>query len=81
MGEEYILCYQGQEPFTVTSQKEMAEHILKGAAFNGMAIPEGMVLVKIEPITGKNYEAGLWSRRNYEAWQEDQHTAAQGERK
>ena len=33
--------------------------------------PEGMVMVPREPIVGKNYEAGLWSRRNWEAMLED----------
>lgn len=37
--------------------------------------PAGWVMVPVEPVCGKNYEAGLWSRRNYEAWMEDQTTA------
>ena len=28
--------------------------------------------LKIEPVFGKNYEQGLWSRRNLEAYLEDQ---------
>jgi hypothetical protein len=32
-----------------------------------------------EPITGPNYDAGLWSRRNYEAWLEDQQGTAQAQ--
>jgi len=30
-----------------------------------------------EPVCGKNYEAGLWSRRNLEAYLEDQRAASQ----
>ena len=28
--------------------------------------------MKIEPVFGKNYEQGVWSRRNLEAYLEDQ---------
>jgi len=31
----------------------------------------------VQPTTGKNYDAGLWSRRNYEAMLEDQANSAQ----
>lgn len=34
--------------------------------------PAVSVVPKVEPICGANYEAGLWSRKNYEAWLEDQ---------
>ena len=37
---------------------------------------EGMVTVPLEPVCGKNYEDGLWSRRNFEAWLVDQIEAA-----
>jgi hypothetical protein len=36
---------------------------------------QGAVVVSVEPITGPNYEAGLWSRRNWEAALEDQRAA------
>lgn len=31
--------------------------------------------INAEPVFGKNYEAGLWSRRNYEAMMEDRKLA------
>lgn len=34
-------------------------------------MPPDCVIVPREPTTGKNYEAGLWSRRNWEAALED----------
>lgn len=40
-------------------------------------VPQGWKLVPIEPHTGRNYEAGLWSRRNWEAALEDQAAAPQ----
>lgn len=42
-------------------------------------IPEGYQLVPVEPITGKNYEQGLWSRRNWDAAIEDMLSACKGE--
>lgn len=37
----------------------------------------GMVMVPKEPVTGPRYEAGDWSRRNWEAALADQLAAAQ----
>ena len=34
-------------------------------------IPDGWAAVPMEPITGENYENGLWSRRNWTAALED----------
>lgn len=41
------------------------------------AVPQGWNLVPAEPHTGSNYEAGLWSRRNWDAALEDQASAPQ----
>lgn len=41
-----------------------------------LTFPVGMMLVPIEPVIGKEYEAGAWSRRQWEAALRDQMAAA-----
>lgn len=38
-------------------------HVGESANSERVAVPEGMCLVRVEPITGSNYAQGLWPRR------------------
>ena len=50
----------GKRPETRNPYAELAEA-------KARALPDGWVVVPVEPITGENYENGLWSRRNWTA--------------
>ena len=67
--QDGCLIYEALEPSTFHS----SSWLVKCKEITPLyAIPPGYVIVPMEPICGENYEAGLWSRRNYEAWLEDQ---------
>jgi hypothetical protein len=55
----------GKRPTTRNPYAELAEAKARAV------IPDGWVAVPVEPITGENYENGLWSRRNWTAALED----------
>lgn len=56
-----------------TREFELAEAAAARAALQARAtIPQGMRMVPVEPICGPEYDAGNWSRRNWEAALRDQ---------
>lgn len=55
-----------------------AERQLLESLKRGTPVPPGWKLVPVEPYAGSNYEAGLWSRRNWDAALEDQAAAPEG---